>query len=347
MSEKTEQPTPKRLRKAQEEGDSGVSFFAGQAIGFLVVVTLLPTGATAFATRIADSIRTAISKAESPSPLAALDAADVCGTVVAYSLPLVFAAAVASGVTSLVQSGGVLATKRLSPRFDRLDVFQGLKQLVSWPRLFAVARAAAGAALVAWLVVRALRGHAADVARTAGQLHHAGRVAGALALSIARDAALVGVGLAVVDVIVTRRQWLSRLKMSKEEIKREMKEGEGDPELKAARERAHQEMLASAAIANVKNATVVVVNPTHLACALRYDEESGDHAPVVVAKGEGDLAERIVRAAHDYGVPVLRDVPLARALVELEIGDAIPEALYEAVAEILRELWEDKEKEPG
>jgi len=126
--------------------------------------------------------------------------------------------------------------------------------------------------------------------------------------------------------------------MSKEEIKQEIKEGEGDPQLKAARERAHQEMLLSHAVADVKRATVVVVNPTHLACALRYDETSGDQAPVVLAKGEGDLAERIVRAAHDYGVPVLRDVPLARALVELELGDAIPEALYEAVAEILREL---------
>ena len=129
--------------------------------------------------------------------------------------------------------------------------------------------------------------------------------------------------------------------MTKDEVKREHKESEGDPQIKAARERAHQEMLAAATIANVKSASVVVVNPTHIACALRYDEKEGDEAPVVVASGEGDLAERIVRAAQDYGVPVLRDVPLARALVELEVGAAIPEALYEAVAEILRAAWEE------
>jgi flagellar biosynthesis protein FlhB len=88
------------------------------------------------------------------------------------------------------------------------------------------------------------------------------------------------------------------------------------------------------------------VNPTHLATALRYDEGEGDEAPVVVANGEGDLAKRIVEAAHAYGVPVVRDVPLARALAELEIGEQIPEALYEAVAEILREAWEEQARQP-
>jgi flagellar biosynthesis protein FlhB len=149
--------------------------------------------------------------------------------------------------------------------------------------------------------------------------------------------------LALVDLLITRTSWKKKLMMTKEEIKREHKESEGDPQMKAARERAHHELLASAAVGNVKNASVVIVNPTHIACALRYDEKEGDEAPVVVASGEGDLAERIVKAARDYGVPVLRDVPLARALIELEIGDQIPEALYEAVAEILREVWEDDE----
>jgi len=102
-------------------------------------------------------------------------------------------------------------------------------------------------------------------------------------------------------------------------------------------------MLASVAVGNVKNASVVVVNPTHIACALKY-EGTEDDAPVVVASGQGDLAKRIVEAAHAYGVPVLRDVPLARALVELEIGDEIPEALYEAVAEILREAWDERDQ---
>jgi FlhB-like protein len=104
--------------------------------------------------------------------------------------------------------------------------------------------------------------------------------------------------------------------------------------------------LASVTLASIKNASVVVVNPTHLACALKYKEDE-DGAPVVLASGEGDLAERIVRAARDYGVPIVRDVPLAHALRELEIGDSIPEALYEAVAEILRAAWDEEKKTPA
>jgi type III secretion protein U len=130
--------------------------------------------------------------------------------------------------------------------------------------------------------------------------------------------------------------------MTKDEVKREAKDAEGDPLIRAARHRAYQEIHAQAAIANVRTATVVVVNPTHLACALRYDEKAGDEAPVVVASGEGELAARIAQAAQEYGVPIVRDVPLARALVELGVGDSIPEALYEVVAEILRELWQER-----
>src|SRR5690606_20335911 len=123
--------------------------------------------------------------------------------------------------------------------------------------------------------------------------------------------------------------------------KREFKESEGDPEIKAARQRAHQELLAGSMIAAVKDATVVIVNPTHLATALRYQDDD-DEAPRVIAQGQGDLARRMIDAARAYGVPVVRDIPVARALAELEIGDEIPEELYEAVAEILREAWTER-----
>ena len=259
------------------------------------------------------------------------------------ALPVLAAAAVAAGAAQLVQTGGFIATRKLAPKLDRLNVLSGLATLVTTERLASVLRSLAGCALVTWLGYRTVRLHAADLARVAGNVGAACVVAGKLARDLSFDAALAGLGLGVVDLLVVRRAWWNKLKMSPDEVKREHRESEGDPQNKAARERARHEMVASANVANVKNATVVIVNPTHLACALRYAAEEGDDAPVMVASGEGDLARRIVEAARAYGVPVLRDVPLARALIELEAGEAIPEALYEAVAAILQEAWAESD----
>jgi FlhB-like protein len=205
-------------------------------------------------------------------------------------------------------------------------------------RLLGLLRAlvAAGALLaLSWLV---LRSSLPALVNSAGQLSLAISLAASAAQRLARYAAMIGLALGLLDLLVVRRAWLKRWMMTREEVRRESRENEGDPELKAARHRAHKEMLASAAIHAVREATVVIVNPTHLAVALRYQEQE-DAAPCVLAQGQGDLARRIIEAAHAYGVPVVRDIPIARALSELELGDEIPEALYEAVAEILKEVW--------
>lgn len=341
MSDKSEEPTPKRLQKAQEEGNSPISAFASQALAFLVAVAVAPAAIAALATRASADLRSAIAHAADPSPSVAFDPMFLATGVIVLATPILAAAGVAAAVTSVVQSGGIIATKKLQPKLERLDVFEGFKNLFSLSRVVNILRAGLFASGVGYFAYAQLRAHAADLSRAAGRLDAVSIVAAEMARTVALRAAVLGVFLAVVDIVVTRTTWKNKLRMSKDEVKREHKESEGDPQFKAARERAHHEMLASANVANVKTASVVVVNPTHIACALRYDEEGGDEAPVIVSSGEGDLAKRIIEAARQYGIPVLRDVPLARALFELEVGTAIPEALYEAVAEILREAWDE------
>ena len=350
MSDKTEEPTPKRLRKAQEEGNSPLSTFASQSVAFLCAVAIAPAAVAALASEAGGDLRAAIARAADSSPSVTFDGIALGGAVLVLSAPILAAAAVSGAITSVVQTGGVIATKKLTPNLGKLNPIDGFKQLFSAQRLIAVLRAALFAGAVAFIAYGALRSNAVNLARAAGRLDAAATLAGSIALDVAKKAAVVGLFLAVLDVVITRRSWRKKLMMSKDEVKREHKESEGDPQLKAARERAHHEMLTAATVGNVKNASVVIVNPTHIACALRYDspDRGGeDEAPVLVASGHGDLAKRIVEAAHQYGVPVLRDIPLARALVELEIGDEIPEALYEAVAEILREAWEESPPEPA
>jgi flagellar biosynthesis protein FlhB len=342
--EKTEQATPRRLQKAREEGDSGVSTYAAQAVAFLAVTAILPGAVRALAESARADLRGAIAHAAERPASVSFDPSALGARVIGLVMPVLVVAMLASAVVLVVQTGGFIATKKVTPDLGRLDVFEGIKRLFTAARLFAVVRALFAAAVVSWIAVRVLRAHALDLARSSGQLDRAAEVAGTLALTLARDAALFGLALGVVDLVVVRQGWMKRLRMSKDEVRREHKDSEGDPQVKAARERAHHEAMTAATLASVRTATVVVVNPTHIACALRYGEggdgSAEDDAPVVVASWEGDLAARILRAAREYGVPVVQNVPLARALRELEVGDQIPEALYGAVAEILREVWD-------
>ncbi|HEX3775308.1 MAG TPA: EscU/YscU/HrcU family type III secretion system export apparatus switch protein [Polyangiaceae bacterium] len=333
MSDKTEQPTPRRLQKARAEGDSAISAALSQSVGFVAALAVVGGVVALAGERAAELIASALAR-----PATVATPAAIATLVIGLSAPILGVAALASAAASFAQTGGALSVKKLSPSFDRLNVVTGIKGLFSWRRIVSIARALVAAALVAWYALKELTARGADFAGTIGNARAAALVAGNVARHLAWFAAAIGLSLGLVDLLLSRRAWLTRHRMSKDEVKREHRESEGDPAIKAARRRAHQEALTGATLGAVKTASVVIVNPTHLATALKYSEE--ESAPSVVAQGQGEVAKLIIEAARAYGVPVVRDVPVARALNELEIGDEIPEALYEAVAEILREIWQ-------
>ncbi len=339
MSDKTEQPTPKRLRRAREQGDSPRSAALTQAVGFVAALAVAPAAMSALAFQAAALLRSAIEQPSRP-----MTPSEMATSVTLLSAPLLVAAALGSALASGVQTGGVMAPSKLAPNLERLNPWHGLKQLFSAERALGLVRALAAAAFVTWFAWSTLERFAADVASSVGRPEAAPLLSAVMGRRIAWGAALIGLALGGLDFLLTQRAFLRRNRMSKDEVKREYRETEGDPEIKAARRRAHHEALAGSALNAVRKATVLIVNPTHLATALRYDEEH-DQAPLVLAQGSGELAQKMIDAARAYGVPVVRDVPVARALQEIEVGDEIPEALYEAVAEILRELWESEK--PG
>ncbi|HEX5101546.1 MAG TPA: EscU/YscU/HrcU family type III secretion system export apparatus switch protein [Polyangiaceae bacterium] len=339
MAEKTEEPTPRRLRRARAEGDGPLSAAFGQSFALLVAVLLVPGTLAATSARAASLLRTTLG---SGLPGAGSAASTLATEVISLSAPLLLAVAGTAVALGWVQTGGVVSFGKLAPRLERLDPVQGLKNLFRRERWFALARALVGAGLAGFVTVSVLRNHAADVATAAGNELAVGPLVAALGKQLGVLVALAGVGLALVDLVITHQSFRARHRMSKDEIRREFREAEGDPEIRAKRRRAHQEALAGSIVNAVREATVVIVNPTHLASALRYVEEL-DEAPKVVAQGEGELARAIVAAAHAYGIPCIQDVPIARALRELELGDEIPEALYEAVAEILRTVTEGRQ----
>jgi flagellar biosynthesis protein FlhB len=338
VSEKTEEPTPRRFAKAREKGDVAVSAATSQALGFLVALLVVPGTIAATAVEASAVFRRALQL--SPPEDAAQAAAK---SVVLLVAPLLAAVAAAAAVSTVVQTGALFAPARLTPDLGKLDPLAGLRSLLSGERLWSVARAFVAAVAVAFVAWRALSSHLAELAQAIGTSAGAVAVATRAAKQMARDAAVVGLFLGIIDLVVVRRAFRTRLRMTRAEIKQEQRESEGDPQWKAARQRAHQEMLAAATVNAVKDATVVIVNPEHLATALRY-VDGEDEAPTVLASGDGDLARRIQEAARAYGIPIVRDVPVARALRELQVGDTIPEALYEAVAAILDEVWSEEER---
>jgi flagellar biosynthesis protein FlhB len=338
VSEKTEEPTPRRLARAREKGEIAVSHATSQAFGFLVALFVVPgtIAATAFyaSAMFYGALR--------PLPLE-YGASALATRVVLLVAPLLTAVAAAAAFSTVLQTGALFAPSRMKPELGKLDPLAGLRSLVGAERLWSIARALAAAVTVAFLAWRALSMHLADLAATIGRAESAIEVMARAGKQVARDAALVGLLLAIIDLVVVRRAFRTRLKMTRAELKQEHRESEGDPEWKAARRRAHQEMIAAATVSAVKDATVVIVNPEHFATALRY-VDGEDEAPTVLATGDGDLARRIQEAARAYGIPIVRDVPVARALSELQAGDTIPEALYEAVAAILQEVWREEEQ---
>src|SRR5262245_25850060 len=273
MTDKTEQPTPRRLRKAREQGDSPVSAAFVSGVSLLLPLVLVPAVAAATAAPATELVRSAATGSV-PFVLAQELAFDVA----VLSVPIALAAAAGAAAAGLLQTGGQVSSARLGARLERLDPIEGMKNLVRSERLFAVARSLSLALLVALLSWLFFRKHAADLALGVGNERAIAPVVLTISQKLAWSSALVALALGAIDLAVTFRAWRERHKMSRDELRREHREAEGDPAIKAQRRRAHQEALVGSIVGAVKDATVVVVNPTHLACALRYRDDE-DEAP--------------------------------------------------------------------
>jgi len=344
--EATEAPTPRRLAEARRHGEVAISRDLVSAMATAAAVgALLVTGPSSVA-RILVYWKSALAAAGAAGPPGAALPSGLSISVHALAAPLA-AGAVAALLAGLAQTRGLLTLAAAEPRLDRLSPSEGLRRIWTGDGLFQVGKGlvkAVAVGVLAWWVVRpelpGVAGLAGATPRTV-----LGAV-GALSARLAVAVALAALALAVADYAVVRRAHRRRLRMTREEVRREHKEAEGDPAHRAERRRLQREILEQRMIADVRKADLVVVNPDHIAVALRYDARA-DTAPVVVASGERLLAAQIKQIAREAGVPIFRDVTLARSLRRLPDGEEIPAALYEAVAELLRALHHETPQAPG
>jgi len=229
---------------------------------------------------------------------------------------------------------------RLKLQFSRLNPVKGFSRLFSRQRLVDLALmigkllslVATGLIFVAPMVAELLTAPARGLEQEAG-------AAFSIAFRTFAAFSLVILFWGLGDRLLQRQRHLKRMRMTKQEVRRERKEQEGDPVIRSERKKAHREMIDGVGFAGMGRASVVVVNPTHIAVALAYQEEQ-DEAPWVVVSGRGGAARRIRGEAFRRGIPVVEHVPLARSLISLEPGEEIPEDLYPAVAEVIRTVQE-------
>jgi type III secretion protein U len=244
----------------------------------------------------------------------------------------------------MAQVGFNFRPNAIAPSFEKVNPIAGVKRMWSPKSLVELLKATVTVVCVLAVAYAGLKGALRSIALTPGiGAAEAIGVGVDCAISVAKRALLVGVAMAAFDYAIQRRAFLKGLMMSKDEVKREHKDSEGDPHIKGKRKRMQRDLLAGTAKRGVQNANAIVVNPTHIAVAVRYDPGECE-APTITEKGVGERALRLRHEAQKLGIAVVRDVPLARTLVHLDVGEEIPEELYEAVAVVLRTAIEIEEK---
>ena len=340
--ERTEPATPRRREEARERGQVARSADLSSAVILLAAVLALqflgrPMIGGIFASTA--SVLEGLALVDG-DPAAVLGQFGGAFTAVLLGfLPFVGIVLAAALAANLVQVGFLFTAQPLAPDFDRLNPVSGLGRLLSVRGLLRLVAGLLKLAVVALVVFWTLWAERVRLVELAGRgFEQILGIAVDLMLVLSLRAAIALLVLALFEYGFQRWQYERDLRMSKQEVREELRRYEGDPRIRERRRAIQQQLALQRMILGVPQATVVITNPTHLAVAVRYEKSM--EAPVVVAKGAEQLARRIREAALDHAVPVVERKDLARALYRtVEVGQSVPPGLYQAVAEILAYVY--------
>jgi flagellar biosynthetic protein FlhB len=336
---KTEEPTPRKLQQAREKGDVAKTPDLPQLASLAASAAVILMAGGWMAQHLAFALLPFIARPDAIS-LQGNGAVEVARIAIMAAAPILLAVMVAAGLAgaagNLVQHGLLFTPDKLKPDFQRVSPGAGFKRMFGIDGLAQFAKSLTKVGLtgvVAWFVVKP---HMDEFRGLAGM-----EIAGLLpfTLDLVRRLFIAVVLLFLViagaDWFWQRQRFMSKMRMTKEELKEDYKQSEGDPYMKARQKQLRNERARRRMMQAVPGATVVVMNPTHFAVALKYDPGEAP-APLCVAKGVDSLALKIRAIAEEAGVPVIEDPPLARALyASVDIDETIPASHYEAVAKII------------
>lgn len=348
--EKTEKATPKRKKDERKKGNIFLSQEVVTVFTLLATFYVLKIMMPSIISTIEASITHFTSVAATTDEITSGDLKSYyydCLIVFAKTalIPL-FVCSVVATIATMFQTKMLFSSKAFSFKGERISPIQGFKKMFSMRSFVELLKSILKITILIYIIYSILKNEILVMPRMM-DMSFLGAMSktGALIITIVLKAGAVFVFLAAADYLYQWWQYEKNLRMTKQEIKDEYKQTEGDPQIKS-RIRAIQQMRAKQRMMqNVENADVVIRNPTHYAIAISYDQ-STNRAPVVVAKGVDSLALRIVKVAEENGVYVTENRPLARALYEsVEIDSEIPERFYRAIAEVLAFVYSLKKKE--
>jgi flagellar biosynthetic protein FlhB len=334
--EKTEKPTPQRLKKARKEGQIPRTQELGTWLGVAAASALLPM----LVSNAFDAVQKlfvqvgAVASHPETEALSTLMGQALTAFMTTV-LPMALGMMVVGTVASAAQGGVTVSTKSMKPTLKKLNPFPGIKRMFGTQGLWEAMKALIKTAALGTVVI-ITSDRAQALVSSAGSLPLSAVAATFSDAAILMFRVVAGTGLiiAVADYVVVRVKMMKTLRMSKYEITQEYKQAEGDPHMKAHRKGVAIAMSQNRMMSEVAEADVLLVNPTHVAVALKYDPEKG--APRVVAKGAGEVAAKLREIAQEARVPLVQDIPLARALHgSCELGQEVPAELFTAVARVL------------
>ncbi len=336
--EKTEQPTSKKLRDARRKGQVAKSRDFTQTALVLALFAYVITAGAHLAKGFAELLLMPMDEIQRPFR-------DVVGSVaqralqdaVTTMLPFLGIVIVVAIFAEALQVGVLFAFEAIKPSAKKLNVLENAKNMFSKKSLVEFLKNGLKVAFLGALLTVVIRGELGRLATLplAG-IEGVGAAIAMLLKTLIVNVAAAYTVLALADFLWQRHSYRKGLMMSKEEVKQEYKEAEGDQHVKGHRKHLHQELLMSGSVEKTRKASVVVTNPTHVAVALHY-EEGATALPVVLAMGTDLVAQRMKAVAREAGIPVMENVPLARALLaDAEVDAFVPSDLLEPVAEVLR-----------
>nr|WP_321984379.1 flagellar type III secretion system protein FlhB [uncultured Lichenicoccus sp.] len=348
--DKTEAPSAKRLAKAREDGQVAISrelqSLSGIGVAVLALMMTLPDQAGRFVLHMRGFMLNAGGADLSGNGAAAIWQEAVHASV-ALAAPAVLAAAAGALTVTVLQTGLLLRPTAMMPQFSRVSPMRGLSRIFGGETAVEAAKAVAKLVAFAIALRHVLLGLLPVLWRSPGW--DAATLA-ARTLRLSLDAVLmllaVQAGIALLDVAWVRYHHMTKLRMSKQELRDEHRESEGDQLVKGRIRQMRRQRASRRMMDQVPKATVVITNPTHYAVALVY-ESGGKAAPKLVAKGSGEIAARIREVAQDNKVPLVSNPPLARALYVLPLDAEIPREHFQAVAGIIAYVWRLRRPPPG